>query len=285
MKLKRTNKKNEMKYYTILGLLLLSISSVAQYTPEPPQIKKYENGKEYFNSYLDDTKDLITSPFRWTKKDWIIAGTTVGIGAIVYAFDDNIRDLIQKNRTDFANTFLDNVAEPFGKGLYAIPIVTGLYLHGTIANNEKSKRVAMDAVKTYVLTVATVAVMKYTFKRHRPHHNVETDPRKWDGPFGDSQYKSFPSGHTAVAFSLATYFSLAYKDKLWVGITSYTMASLVGFQRIHSDNHWASDVLFGAVIGWSIGKLVFNKSLEKHNITLLPVSQHGIGLTLVKTFK
>ena len=59
-------------------------------------------------------------------------------------------------------------------------------------------------------------------------------------------YFSFPSGHAATAFSLAT--SIAFfKPKFTVFL--YSLAALIAFSRIAITAHYMSDVVAGAYIG------------------------------------
>ena len=86
--------------------------------------------------------------------------------------------------------------------------------------------------------------MKFTFNRQRPYEKYpdlihpiekEIDP-------------SFPSGHTAAAFSLATSLSITY-PKWYVIAPSALWACGVGLSRINQGVHYPSDVLAGAAIG------------------------------------
>ena len=218
------------------------------------------------------------------KKDWILAGSTLAAGSLIYIFDDDIRNVFQRNRSSFTNHLSENIVEPFGSGLYSMPLFGLLYLYGEIGQDSKSKTVALDGVKTYVLSASVAFVLKQIGKRHRPFHDPEPNSKLWEGPFGDSKYNSFPSGHALVSFALASYVSSAYKDKVWVGIASYSIAGLVGLSRLNDDKHWASDVFIGAVIGYAVGKCIYNNSFEKHNIQVLPVAQNGLGITFIKKF-
>ena len=64
-------------------------------------------------------------------------------------------------------------------------------------------------------------------------------------PNGGGQ--SFPSGHTSIAFAGAEFMRKQYGWK-W-GVPSYLAASYVGWSRVETRNHWASDVFAGAAIG------------------------------------
>jgi membrane-associated phospholipid phosphatase len=66
--------------------------------------------------------------------------------------------------------------------------------------------------------------------------------------------RSFPSGHTAQTFFLATLISHQFKLGAVAIIALYGVAMLVGFTRIYVGVHYPRDVLGGAVLGsaWGI---------------------------------
>jgi membrane-associated phospholipid phosphatase len=73
-----------------------------------------------------------------------------------------------------------------------------------------------------------------------------TDVLRPDG----SNYRSFPSSHTALAFVSATFLHEEYKDRsIWYGIAGYSIATASGVLRMMNNKHWMSDVLVGAGIG------------------------------------
>ncbi|WP_310597255.1 phosphatase PAP2 family protein [Aeromonas aquatica] len=79
-------------------------------------------------------------------------------------------------------------------------------------------------------TTATVEILKNTVDATRPN--------------GGS--KSFPSGHTAWAFSGASYLQMRYG---WgYGLPAYVAAGAVGWSRVESDNHYWRDVIASAAI-------------------------------------
>lgn len=65
-----------------------------------------------------------------------------------------------------------------------------------------------------------------------------------------SASNSFPSGHTATAFSGAAFFSQEYKGySPWLRYSGYALAAGTGVLRIYNNRHWLSDVIAGAGIG------------------------------------
>ena len=67
------------------------------------------------------------------------------------------------------------------------------------------------------------------------------------GPTLQSEYHAFPSGHTSSAFAAATVVAEYYPD---YGPWAYLAAGLVGLSRIMEEEHWPSNVVFGAGLGY-----------------------------------
>ena len=87
-------------------------------------------------------------------------------------------------------------------------------------------------------------------------------------PFSGSD-NSFPSGHATQAFAVASVIS-AHSDQVWVSVTAYTIAGLVGFARMYHNAHWTSDVTAGALIGTFVGRgvVALNKRLRSGDKTI-----------------
>jgi len=72
-------------------------------------------------------------------------------------------------------------------------------------------------------------------------------------PNGEND-RSFPSGHTSNAFTLATVLERHYGWK--AGVPAYAVAATMGYSRIVRDKHWLSDVVAGATLGYIVGRTV-----------------------------
>lgn len=64
-------------------------------------------------------------------------------------------------------------------------------------------------------------------------------------------HSSFPSGHTATAFAVATAVAIlaGRQQKWWLVAAAYVWALGVGLSRIYRGVHWPSDVVGGALGG------------------------------------
>ncbi|MCF8369228.1 MAG: phosphatase PAP2 family protein [Bacteroidales bacterium] len=240
------------------------------------------NGKingTYFVSYWHDTKAIISKPIQWKGKQWATFAGVAGLTGLTYIYDKEIFDFFERNVNNTSDQISQNFIEPWGSGLYSLPLLAGVYLTGT--KNSRHKNIALTGVKAFILSGGAAVLLKHAFHRYRPNENLLPNPRAWDGPIPfSSDHLSFPSGHTTTAFSVASVLAYGYKDKTWVGISAYTMAGLVGLSRIHDGKHWASDVVAGAALGTFVGVTLSKLNLNK--IQVSPVSlKGGYGMCLV----
>jgi len=75
-----------------------------------------------------------------------------------------------------------------------------------------------------------------------------------EGSIGSSSHASFPSGHTIVAFSIATVVARRYPAHRWLPLIAYGLAGAVGFSRLSLSAHFAADVFAGAALGYTISR-------------------------------
>lgn len=271
----------------ILVLLLIAVSKYsssqadsAVYNQNPIKINK-----QYIKSYLTDSWGLIKSPVSWKNNQWITAALITGTGVLIYTQDEVIIKYVQRNSNDFTEATAKYFLEPIGKGIYTLPLLASMYIYGSASGNNKPKTVALLGVKAFIISSVFGQIIKHVTHRHRPYQNDPPDFRKWYGPFSDIKYTSFPSGHTISAFSIATVLAEAYKDKKWIPVVSYSLATLAGLSRMHDNQHWATDVFAGAVIGYFTGRFIFRSYMKKNSISIQPYSGNGYtGISLKLAF-
>ena len=111
-----------------------------------------------------------------------------------------------------------------------------------------------------------------------------------------SNYHSFPSGHTTTAFLGAHMLFKEYKNKsTWIGIASYSIALTTASMRIVNRKHWLSDVVAGAGTGIlcvELGYLmlpVWDKLLKAKDkgreLVICPiVNQSYLGMNVLTVF-
>jgi hypothetical protein len=174
-----------------------------------------------------------------SRKTAAVAGLLFGAALMG---DRSFREEAQEHRSNTTNS-MAKLGNTLGEWRIVAPALSAGYLAGEIAGSRDLKRVMLHAGAAAALATGISSSLKYTIGRTRPP--VAGDPDQFR-PFSGSN--SFPSGHTAVAFAIAT--SIADEtDDSWSDIVLYSAATLTAMSRINDDRHWTSDVLIGGLIG------------------------------------
>ena len=90
-----------------------------------------------------------------------------------------------------------------------------------------------------------------------------------------SDNKSFPSAHTALAFSAATFIDRRYGEQYtrtygaWAMPALYGVAALTGVARVEANKHHWGDVLAGAAIGWGASRF-WTEPVQGGRLSVLP---------------
>lgn len=158
---------------------------------------------------------------------------TLLVGGI--ALNSNTPNSLKNQVKDWRNKEIPNFRTHFDNLLLFAPFaaVYGFELMGMTPKTDFKNRTAI-IVKSEVINLGLVTILKTATNQTRP----------------DGTRFSFPSGHTAMAFSGATLLSMEYGERYqWVPYVAYTTASAVGVLRIANNKHYLSDVLFGAGLG------------------------------------
>jgi membrane-associated phospholipid phosphatase len=138
-----------------------------------------------------------------------------------------------------------------GQPQHAAAVLGGTWAVGTLAGCGEVADAALHVGAALAAGGVLNGALKYSIGRERPSETG--DPHRFR-PFADeNRWQSFPSGHTVVAFSLAS--ALAEEARTpWVTALAYGGAAAVAWSRVYEDKHWASDVAAGALIGIVAGR-------------------------------
>lgn len=195
---------------------------------------------------------LISAPSDFDIKDWITLGSVAALTSAGFFFDKENREFWQRNKTKTLND-ISEVGRIYGEISYAAILSGSLYLGGKIFKSKDVSVTGRMLIEGLLYAGLTTTIIKFTTGRSRPYMN--------EGNFNfnffqtTNDYLSFPSGHSTVAFTLSSILSQRINNT-YASVCLYSLAFLTLWQRMYSDNHWLSDVILGASIGYFIGKAV-----------------------------
>jgi membrane-associated phospholipid phosphatase len=164
---------------------------------------------------------------------------------------------------------------------------------GRLTGNERLSEVGLRTTEAVLVSGAIVGATKGVMGRQRPFLE-KNDPADFfvGRGFGNAGLTSFPSGHTAAAFSAATVLSLEAR-RSWPRASHvitpllYGGATAVGLARMYDSRHWASDVALGATVGTLTGIQVmrYNDARPDNKLarilthaSVAPNGARGVGL-------
>lgn len=110
---------------------------------------------------------------------------------------------------------------------------------------------------SFILCSGTTYLLKHSIHKMRP-----------DG----TDNRSFPSGHTAIAFSGATVLHKEFgKTSPWISVAGYAVATITAVDRVRRNRHHWEDVATGAAIGflsaqasyWIVDKITAKSKKKK----------------------
>lgn len=201
---------------------------------------------------------------RWGEVLGVVAVTGAALAA-----DQSIRDRLHDPHDRIGRTMSD-IGNGFGDGVIVYSSLLGLSVGGKALGMPGLYGVASRALKSTLLSGGAAMALKTLGGRDRPLNSI-------DNPYGFHPFRfqdnSLPSGHTAVAFALATSLARETPDQ-WSDIGFFTLATLTAYARMHDDKHWASDVVLGAGIGILSARFVHRFQAR------VAVGPGGVGLEI-----
>jgi hypothetical protein len=187
--------------------------------------------------------------------------------------DDKVADNFEDHHSfhGFADESLNVIGDPWTQfGIAAL----------WYANSRKNQDVFnTERAKSMIAALSVTGVATFGLKAIR--HNDSPNGKDW----------AWPSGHAASSFTVASMLDEFYGPN--VGVPAYLFASLISYRMLDSGDHWTSDVVFGAAIGWVVGHTfgAKQKQIEIAGFKVLPYTAYApgnsgtvVGVNLVKRF-
>jgi membrane-associated phospholipid phosphatase len=204
---------------------------------------------------LGDQRGVWLFPLHLAKGEhWLpflgVTGTTGGL----IAADPHIMFHLRNHTAAF-----DEFGEIFSStntAAFTALVPATFYFYGLIRKSSYSEQTALLTGEAVVDSEISVVAIKLITRRLRPNAVAPTSD------FSDTFFKSpaalinkggsFPSGHAAAIFSVATVVAERYRQHRWVPWVVYGLAASISFSRVPTFAHFPSDVFLGAALGYTI---------------------------------
>jgi membrane-associated phospholipid phosphatase len=236
---------------------------VAAQTPEAPATVSANDqasaaspppDKSEVRSFVVDVGHDYVNFVSWNNGLWLGAGGLAALAA--HQGDESAHEsVVAGNAPDLKG------GDYWGSSSVQLPLAVAWWVVGKAAHSERASAAGRDLVRAQISVVSWTYAIKFVAERTRPNG----DPR------------SFPSGHASNSFAAATVLEEHYGWKL--GIPAYAMAAYTAASRVTANQHWVSDVVFGAALGVVSGRTVTVR-LRQNRVSLVPVKLPGGGAVL-----
>jgi len=225
--------------------------------------------KNFVKTVGGDLLHVATSPLRMSKNDGL---QLLAFTAITTGFVSRVdRPIDEEFGIEVDNSYLlparglarigevyDHISPKRFSTALSIAMLTG----GLAFKDKKLLETSRLMFESLLITQWITTWSKDFFGRSRPYTGKGPHHFELFAASGAQGSRSMPSGHTSSAFAMMTVIAERY-DRWWMKIPAYTFAVSVACQRMNSRQHWASDVIAGAGIGYWVGSTLAHRQSDQ----------------------
>lgn len=194
-----------------------------------------------------DTLSPVAIPYVWQRPVAFTATASsflLGASPLIFNELHQVNEAFRDGMLAFRQKHFDDRPLHFDNYIQFLPFVSvvGLKVLGVPSQHSELQLLSRCAAGAAIMGLVVLPT-KEIISEWRPDHRADN---------------SFPSGHTATAFTGAELVRLEYADfSPLIPVAAYSVAVLTGVMRTYNNRHWASDVLAGAAIGIFAADLSF----------------------------
>ncbi len=266
--------------------LLVSFSFVLLGQPlrcDEPGSAEHKFNKDFLVRFGKDFESVLASPKDWRDSDLLKLAAISGVGLLLFAGDQKIHDWVEENKSHSAEDAADFFSN-LGDGGWLLGGVAAIYAAGELGGRDHLRQTALLSLESLTATTFFVWSAKFIVGRSRPSTGESSRSFR---PFSFSSSRwSFPSGHAASAFAVATVVA-DQSEEAAIDVLAYSLAALVGVARVYENKHWPADVFIGSALGYFVAKKIcsLNRRRDRPAVGLsFQASPREKALTLTIAF-
>lgn len=198
--------------------------------------------------------------------------------------DVRIQDFVRENRNRRRNRAFPHIKGlPLSAGVGAF--FGGVALAGWLADDPRLLEYDALMVETLAVAQIYVGLGKALIGRDAPFRDRSG---RVNGP--RLQIRGTPSGHTATMYSILSV-TAWYWNQPWLHVLAHAVGIWFGMGLVYNQQHYVSDVLFGAAIGYYLGRWVVRHRVDRvgsrvGGAMLIPMWGDGrIGLSVAGSMR
>jgi membrane-associated PAP2 superfamily phosphatase len=205
--------------------------------------------------FLHDQKKIWLFPLQLAKGKHLIPTLAITGGtAILIATDQKVMPYFGAHQGQLDD--INDVFDQYITTAEVIAVPASLMIAGYARHDNYQVQTAILAGEAYADSAIVDLAIKAVTRRKRPIDVVGNNYQDTFFSGGKSPFhgSSFPSGHAAGVFSVATVVASRYRNHKWVPWLAYAFATAISCSRVTTLAHFPSDVFLGAAIGYTVTK-------------------------------
>ena len=227
----------------------------------------FAQNKYNLSQFGNETGTFFTQPLHWEGGDWLKLGLMSAGTFLAMQADQPIRTAVLKDQRYYYSVPI--VAGRVWGELYTPVALFTLYgAHSLITGDNSTKKIAYEIGQASLYAGAITFLLKAAIGRARPYTD---EGRASYHPFTlfSDDYHSLPGGHSTAGFVLSTVLSRNAHSGFLKGL-AYIPAVFTVISRVYQDQHWFSDCLLGATIGYFVGTWVVDQHEQNDSRVQIP---------------
>ena len=220
---------------------------------------------------FSDFGHIYSSPFRIDRRSALWLGGLVSVGAAVYAFDQELYDSLKRNEHVKPYEYVRDTGEflePLGFQGDINQYLIGAFAVGYLTGIDPLREIPQEILSSFLILTAGKRLTNAVVGRRGP--KLKQGPRSFK--FADG--RSFPSGHSITIVTIARVLTHHVPHRAF-RYPTLAAAGTVLLQRVTSDAHWPSDVVFGAAYGWVVTGALLKRKAERSRLRAKKGSASG----------